>query len=160
MKNKFRNQFDDNYDADAYGIAFNPKVETERSMTKQAFAEECDINNVMKKYEQTGVLPEGTRELLYGDFSDVGSFQEAQDIVLLARAQFEALPARVRDRFNNSPEKFLEFTADENNRAEMENLGLLKPKVEPEAPKEENPEPVPKGVAKSVETPKGTASKG
>lgn len=147
MKNKFRTQFDDDYSAEKYGISFNPKAETERSQTKQHFAEECDINNIMERYEKTGVLPEATRQLLYGDFSDVGSFQEAQDIVLLGRAQFDALPARVRDRFGNDPAKFLAFCEDESNRDEMITLGLIDKPEAPAPAKGEAGTPAPSAAA-------------
>ena len=36
------------------GISF----EGEESMTHQEFAKECDINNIMARYTQTGILPE------------------------------------------------------------------------------------------------------
>lgn len=97
-------------------------------VTKQSFKDEADINNVMKRFEQTGQLPDMIkREPKYGDFIDVPSFQEAQEIIIHTQEQFAALPAAVRDRFANDPEKFLEFVSDASNADEMARMGLMTP---------------------------------
>lgn len=106
--------------------------------TKQADKDGCDINNILKRYEQTGVLPDLIkREPRYGDFSSVPSYQESLDIVHRAETQFAALSAEVRDRFGNDPVKMLEFCQDEKNLPEMVKLGLA---IEKEKPKENAPE--------------------
>ena len=98
-------------------------VETTR--TKQAFKDECDINNILKRYEKTGVLPDLIKSNpKYGDFSSALTYQESLNTVLHAQEQFEALGSRVRERFNNDPVKFLEFTSDPSNIEEMVKLGL------------------------------------
>jgi len=110
------------YDRKKVSIEFK-----EPTLTKQSFRDECDINNIMKKYRRTGVLPTLIKENpMWGDFSNPVDFQEAQNIVIKAVEQFQSLPAHVRERFNNSPEKFLEFTHKKENREEMGRLGLLK----------------------------------
>lgn len=106
--------------------------------TKQADKEACDINNILRRYEQTGVLPDLIkREPRYGDFSSVPSYQESLDIVHRAETQFAALSAEVRDRFGNDPVKMLEFCQNEKNLPEMVKLGLA---IEKEKPKEKAPE--------------------
>ena len=95
------------------------------SRTKQSFKEECDINTIMKRYENTGVLPELIKtNPAYGDFSDVGTYLEAMSVVKLAEEQFSGLSAKVRDRFSNDPVKFLEFANNPGNGKEMIDLGL------------------------------------
>lgn len=97
----------------------------EPTKTKQSDAESADINWIMKRYEQTGQLPEMIRgEPSYGDFSDMGSYQEALNIVQFAQAQFYALDAHIRARFGNDPAQFLAFTNNPENAAEMVKLGL------------------------------------
>lgn len=96
------------------------------SMTKQEFKNECDINRIMAKYKVTGVLPEGMGVGRYGDFTGVEDFQHAQEILIQAETQFAALPSDVRDRFDNSPLRLLEFVADRKNLEEAKKLGLLK----------------------------------
>jgi phage internal scaffolding protein len=111
----------------------------EITLTKQQFKDECDINNILKLFKDKGILPDMIKEnAQYGDFSDVPTYQEAMDIVLHAEAQFGALPSHTRDRFGNSPEKFLEFVSDPKNAEEMVAMGLATkretPPVSPETP--------------------------
>jgi Chlamydia-phage Chp2 scaffold (Chlamy_scaf). len=94
------------------------------SMAKQEFKDDCNLNNIVRKYVQTGQLPEsiiGT----YDDFSDAPDFFAAQLVLARADAQFSAMPAEVRSRFDNDPGEFLEFLSDRANFAEARKMGLL-----------------------------------
>lgn len=117
---KFRTPY---VDFDKPVIAF--EGEKSLSMTKQAFAEECDINNILKKYNKTGILPHLAKaDPRYGDFSTVPDYQDALNTVLHAQTQFAALPAHARDRFANDPSRFLAFAQDPTNNAELVAMGL------------------------------------
>jgi len=118
-----------------------PVVKTGTEGAKQSFKEECDINTIMKRYARTGALPAGVGLARYGDFTGAEDFLEAQLTVKRANEQFEALPSRVRERFNNKPGFMLAFLEDKANLAEAKELGLLKDEVE--IPKEEPPKPKP-----------------
>lgn len=97
----------------------------EYSETKASFQDESDINYIMRRFEKTGQLPEMIRENpIYGDFSNPVDYQEALNLINLAHEQFDALGAKVRDRFQNDPEKFLAFCSDPANQEEMIDLGL------------------------------------
>lgn len=99
----------------------------EASMTKQSFKEECDINNIVKRFEATGILEHlnmRTREGMYVDLPDPLDFQESLEIVRQAESAFMSLPADLRARFGNDPEQFLAFTNDPANQEEMIKLGL------------------------------------
>ena len=67
------------YDRDpAQGILF-----TETSLAQQHFKEECDVNNILKKYESTGLVTQvanGTPT--YGEFSAVRDYQHAQKLLI------------------------------------------------------------------------------
>jgi len=94
--------------------------------TKQADAAACDINNIMKKYEKTGVLPDLIKKNpRYGDFSDVPTYQDSLHLVHFSQEQFASLSAKVRRRFHNDPVEFLAFTQDASNAEEMAKLGLM-----------------------------------
>lgn len=96
------------------------------TMTQQSHKEDCDINVIIKRFEKTGVIPNGqTREALYGDFSSPVDYHESMNVIAKANEQFEALPAAVREKFQNDPQKFLEFAADEKNGDAMLEMGLL-----------------------------------
>ncbi|RYF32309.1 MAG: hypothetical protein EOO38_31115, partial [Cytophagaceae bacterium] len=71
----------------------------------------------------------------------------------LGKAQFDALPAKIRDRFNNDPSRFLAFCENPENEAELVQLGLR------DAKPEEPPAPAPAVPSKSNEDAKSTASK-
>lgn len=114
------------YDRDSVeGITFN-----DPSMAQQHFKDECDVNNILRKYESTGLVTHvanGTPS--YGDFSSVLEFQQAQNILIEAQDAFEALPASLRKRFDNDPAVMLEFIENPDNREEAEKLGLVAKKA-------------------------------
>lgn len=114
--------------------AFSPvkQVVTENSdktLTQQQSEPDQNIKNIMKRYRKTGVLgnpfDNARREQMYGDFSQIGSFHEVQMRVQDANDQFSELPSDIRKKFRNDPGKFLDFVADEKNRAEAIELGLI-----------------------------------
>jgi len=133
---------------------FSDVEDTGLSMTKQADMAECDINNIMKRYETTGVLPDLIKQNpQYGEFADAPTYQESLHLVQYATEQFQALSAKVRARFDNDPATFLAFAGDARNLDEMETMGLLSPdavtrrqaaRIEKERAKAA-PEPSPKG---------------
>lgn len=94
------------------------------SLTKQNFKESCDVNYILKKYQKTGILPLADKVPMWGDFSNVKSYQESMNIVMKAEAQFSALPSNIRKRFGNDPSQFLEFMDDDGNIEEAVELGL------------------------------------
>lgn len=104
---------------------------TEPTKTQQQFEEECNINNILKRYKQTGIVTHLAHELpVYGDFSDVPDYQTAFDIVVSAHDNFMRLPADLRKRFNNDPAQLLDFLKDESNYEEAVELGLLARKAD------------------------------
>lgn len=120
--------------------------------TRQSFAKDADINNVMRRYSKTGILGDPSavkRNLFFGDFSEVGSFQEHVDMVNDANGRFALLPAEIRSRFGNDPAQLIAFCNDEGNYDEAVSLGLLpKPPVSLDVVGEEPapelaPEPAP-----------------
>lgn len=112
----------------------------EEDRTDQSFRDECDINFIMKQYEEIGVIDHLNR--LTPQWEDVPDFdfREAMEMVREAREKFACLPATLRERFSNDPHVFMQFFTREENRAEGERLGLLVPRpVAPVPPA--NPEP-------------------
>lgn len=99
------------------------------SRAKQSFKDECDINTIVRRFGITGQLPVGVRMPTYGDFTEVQDFQGAMNAIAQAREAFDQMPAHVRKRFDNDPQRFVEFCSDEGNREEAVKLGLVAPKV-------------------------------
>lgn len=93
--------------------------------TKQSFKDECDINTIMRRYEQTGVLQHLSRgQPQYVDATSA-DYQASMELVVAAREMFDALPSRVRERFQNDPASMLAFVDNAENRDEAIKLGLI-----------------------------------
>lgn len=97
----------------------------DKSRTKQEFVSECDINKIVARAVRTGVMPMTVPAGRYGDFSDVGDYQEAQQRLKVAEAQFMALPSGLRAKLGHDPAKFLEWISDKANLEEANSFGLL-----------------------------------
>lgn len=95
------------------------------SRTQQHFKAECDLNNILKKFAVTGVLPQNRLSPRYGDFSNIGDYHACLNAVRSAQSEFEALPASIRARFLNDPGLLIEFLNDDTNRSEAIELGLI-----------------------------------
>lgn len=136
-----------------FGTVTNPitgEITQPPSRTKQEFARECDINNIIKHFSVSGMLSHVNAKAASGaylDLPDAFDFQESLNIINQAEAAFMSLPAKLRDRFGNDPLRFLEFTHDPENLEEMRKLGLAN-----QLPLE------PPLTSIDVETPPGAAS--
>lgn len=119
-----------NYDMDAVSHETGLRCD-DPSLTQQQFAEEADINNIVDRFMKTGVLPDPVSMPQYVDYEGIFDFQSAMNVIRQADENFMRLEPRVRARFNNSPQDFLEFFADPANRAEGERLGLVMPSAAP-----------------------------
>lgn len=100
----------------------------EVSMTKQSFADDADINNIVARYNETGFLTDplkpSSRKAMYGDFSAV-DYVSAQNSIAQANSMFEQLPSSLRAKFSNNPAELLAFLDDAKNAEEAISLGLL-----------------------------------
>ena len=113
-------------------ISKRKRVQTfndEPSMTQQQFKSQCDINQIIKKFEKTGLVTHlNHSQGQYGDFSKISNFQENLNMVMQAQMAFDALPAAVRKRFANDPSQLLDFIQDDSNYDEALKLGLVSQK--------------------------------
>lgn len=123
------------------------------SMTKQSEKDSADINNIMARYQKTGILPDLIKkEPRYGDFSEVTSYMDAIQIVQLAEEQFSALDAHIRKRFDNDPSKFLDFVHDPKNQDELVKMGLATRKVSEQDISSSQPVSVSESAANAANT--------
>ena len=123
----------------AYHGDGRPRFETDvgdlPSLTRQEFADECDINGIMAKYEKTGMLPVNGAQPSYVDFTAVPSdLQEAMRVMMDAETAFMSLPANVRKEFDNDALRFVEFAQDGDNLEQLREWGLAEPEKAPDAP--------------------------
>lgn len=103
----------------------------EPSLTRQEYADECDINKLMAQYEKTGLLP-GNMNLnppRYLDVSDVPDLPTALNMLNEATSAFMSLPATVRRDFDNDPVKFIQFAENPENLPKMREWKLAPPEA-------------------------------
>jgi hypothetical protein len=133
------------------------------SMTRQEFAEECDINILMKRYEMAGNtvnnLPRDPRaEPMYVDFAygptDLLSYME---LMQNAENAFMTLPAVVRREFENNAVMFVDFASDPDNIDQMRAWGLAPP-APAKPPEQSSPAAAPPGAAAPGGAPAGFTS--
>jgi phage internal scaffolding protein len=116
--------YDTNAASDESGVACE-----EPSLAQQHFKDECDINNILRQFNVTGMLPEAPLSPRYGDFTGIVDYHSALNAVMAAEEQFMGLPAELRARFQNDPEQLIAFLDNESNKDEAIKLGLVDPKI-------------------------------
>lgn len=101
------------------------KSEFGPSLTKQSFKNECNINNIVARYKQTGVVNhQNPNKPIFGDATNIVSYTEAFNMVKNAEDAFMSLPAKVRKQFENDPAQFCDFAMNPENLRQMQEWGL------------------------------------
>jgi len=118
-----------NYDPDAASNESGLHCE-DASLAQQHFKDECDINNILRQFNITGLLPEAPLSPRYGDFTGIGDYHTALTQVIAAEDEFLSLPATLRARFENDPAQLIEFLDKPENLDEAISLGLVNKPVE------------------------------
>lgn len=104
-------------------VFFDP----DEGRTQQQFKDECDINNIMARYQVTGVVDHVAKyEGQYGEIPEI-DYHQAMSVIADANSMFEELPSTVRDHFGNDPAKFLAFCEDEANIDKLREWNLANP---------------------------------
>lgn len=140
--------------------AFNRSVESIRdvniqkfttpSKVKQSLSYATDINHIYDQYCKTGRLPLNGAQPLYDEnFVNYDSLIEAQKMVNDASLYFQSLPAKIKNQYGNSLEKFVlalnkkdEFLVNEgllNLPKSEKNLADVKPSVDVDPVKPQKP---------------------
>lgn len=103
----------------------------EKSRTQQQFKDHCDINNIIKKYEVTGVITHLNKKTgQYIDATQLKDYHSSLQTVIDAKNLFMQLPSDLRAKFENDPQKLIDFVDDKNNYDDAVSLGLI-PKKSP-----------------------------
>lgn len=106
------------------------------SLTQQHFADEVDIENIVRRFGLTGQLPTSAAaaKAVYGDFTGIEDYQSAIDRVAEIGARFHSLPAQFREQFKNDPGELVSF-ASKHSEEELEAVfGRAIAPAEPVAP--------------------------
>ena len=108
---------------------FQIKFDQNDGRTQQHQKDECDINLIIKRHtpEQIALMAI-QNEGQYGDATSI-DYHAAQNIIANANTMFNDLPSELRNKFDNDPALFLDFTSNEENYAEMRKMGIMSPEV-------------------------------
>lgn len=70
-----------NYDSDAVAKACGTVFDPDEDRTQQQFAEEADINTIVKRFGLTGELPSPVSVPMTGDFTGATDFHTAMNLL-------------------------------------------------------------------------------
>lgn len=97
-------------------------------MCQQHFKEECDINNILKKFTLTGLLP-NVGPGVYADITEDVDYRTALETIMNADEMFSQLPSTIRKEFDNDPAKYLDFVHNPANLERGIELGIFQAKA-------------------------------
>jgi len=119
--------FSTGFNADNDQLSFDSGLCCEdESLAIQSAKDEADINTIVRRFGLTGELPSDLAMPQSGDFTNIPDFHTAMNLIRETQEEFLRVPAEIRARFNNDPQRFMQFVEDDANRDEARKMGLLK----------------------------------
>lgn len=104
-------------------------------ITKQSMKDECDIHNILRQYQKTGIIQHiNQQQPIFDDLPDITDFQTSLSILDQAEQAFAALPSSIRDSFQNDPAELLRAIQDPGQRERLTELGILRAPAAPRPP--------------------------
>ena len=93
-------------------------------LTKQSFADQCDINKMLKKAQQQGSISHLLKypEQIYGEFDGEFDLLTAHEQIKKAQGIFDDLPSEIRKDFNNNALEFVKFAGNPENNDKLRDL--------------------------------------
>ncbi len=110
-------------------LALLPDKEYKDGRTKQCHKDECNIDKIMARFNQTGTMSHLAKyEGVYADFSDF-DFHKQATMLTKGTEIFDSLNAELRREFGQSPAAFFAYVNDPKNADELRKKlpGLAKP---------------------------------
>lgn len=79
-------------------------VTPETGLTKQSFKKECDINHILSRYQNSGILPhQNNRQPVYADAPNI-DFREALEMGRKVDEILSEYPEEIREQIRENPE--------------------------------------------------------
>lgn len=101
---------------------------TGESLAQQHFLKECDIKEIIKRNDRSGIIEHINRGVAqYADVSEIGDYKDALEVITTSMESFMGLPSDVRKHFQNDPGEFFEFATNPANASKMVEMGLAPP---------------------------------
>ncbi len=114
------------------GIVFE-----EPSLTDQSQYKDTDINNIVRRYQTTGLLDSPGavpfETLQYGDATLLPDYQTALDLVNSVHEEFSSLPSEIREKFGHDPMQLLDALQDPTKQQMLQDIGLLSKPANPDS---------------------------
>lgn len=115
---------------DIYNYETTPGLDFkgEKSLTQQQFAGDVDVNNIVARFMKTGMLSDddvSRRAAVYADVSNVGDYQTMLNTINKVKAEFDKMPADIKNEFDNDPALMLDFMSKPENLDDCIEMGLL-----------------------------------
>lgn len=111
-------------------------INTDPSMTKQEFKDECDPTLILKKFQVTGLLEHAnTYEPVYGEQTSM-TYHEAKQLTADSETMFQDLPSATRQKFNQNVGEFLDFLQKQENIDDITDDGKINSSSTPKANKD------------------------
>lgn len=99
---KTPNNFDRDHESNASAY-----VETMETKTQQHQKQEADINEIVRRFGVTGKLPAAPLPPSLEEFGETFDFMSAMNQLNAAKQAFMALPAEIRNAYNNNPHQYV-----------------------------------------------------
>ncbi len=97
------------------------------SETVQAESEKADINKILKRYKEVGIIENlNLTEASFPDVTELGDFQDVMETARVAETEFLKLPSKVREVFNHDVATWLDTAHDQEKRASLVEAGEIK----------------------------------
>ncbi len=118
------------------------KYQTHNTMpseTVQADSEKADINKILKRYKEVGIIENlNLTEASFPDVTELGDFQDVMQTARIAETEFMKLPSKVREIFGHDVATWLDTAHDQEKRASLVEAGEIE-SVEKSAPADPQP---------------------
>ncbi len=105
------------------------------SLTDQSQYNDTDINNIVRRYQTTGLLDSPGavpfETLQYGDATLLPDYQTALDLVNSVQTEFSSLPSEIREKFGHDPIQLLDALQDPSKQEMLQDIGLLSKSADP-----------------------------
>ena len=99
---------------------------TEPTRTKQDFKNDCDVNEIMRRFNATGIVSHVSEmQPVYGDVRNFDDYAKNLAYVRQADDAFAALPSNVRAELDNNPANLVSFIQNPANRDRCIELGIF-----------------------------------
>ena len=120
------------------------------SMTKQAFKDESDANNILKKYVNSGDVADLQKAHgVFLDVSEMGDYQASLNAVIAAREAFDALPSKVKNAFDNDPGALVDAVSNPEMKGKLLELGLIEELEADVVPSASSSQPAPENTGEA-----------